>query len=63
MRLLVMSGTDTAPISRCVTHVYAARGTDVAMVGMRASCQPIPVLMRVAPAALDPLRQGDHLVE
>ena len=29
----------------------AARGTLVAMVGTRASCQPIPVLMMVAPAA------------
>ena len=34
-----------------VTQVYAPRGTEVAMVGMRASCQPMPVLMMVAPAA------------
>jgi hypothetical protein len=53
-------------MSLCVTQVYAARGTMVAMVGMRASCQPaqfealnpkpsarlpIPVLMMVAPAS------------
>ncbi|CAM5688076.1 hypothetical protein STENM223S_09873 [Streptomyces tendae] len=51
MRLVVTSGTDTSPMSRLVTHVYAPRGTEVAMVGMRASCQPMPVLMIVAPAA------------
>lgn len=51
IRLLVTSGTETDPISRFVTQVYAPRGTDVAMVGMRASCHPIPVLMIVAPAA------------
>lgn len=51
MRLLVTRGTETAPISRLVTQVYAPRGTEVAMVGMRASCQPMPVLMIVAPAA------------
>ena len=39
------------PWSFSVTHAKAARGTLVAMVGMRASCQPMPVLMRVAPAA------------
>ncbi len=42
---------ETAPISFFVTQVYAPRGTEVAMVGMRASCQPMPVLMMVAPAA------------
>jgi hypothetical protein len=51
MRLLVISGTETEPISFRVTQVYAPRGTDVAMVGMRASCQPMPVLIIVAPAA------------
>ncbi len=34
-----------------VTQANAPRGTWVAMVGMRASCQPMPVLIRVAPAA------------
>ena len=51
MRLVVTSGTDTLPFSLRVTQLNAARGTGVAMVGIRASCQPIPVLMRVAPAA------------
>src|SRR5690606_40713037 len=51
MRLVVISGICTSPLSLAVTLVKAARGTLVAMVGMRASCQPIPVLMMVAPAA------------
>ena len=51
MRLVVISGIVTSPLSRWVTHAKAARGTMVAMVGMRASCQPMPVLMIVAPAA------------
>ncbi len=51
MRLLVTSGMATAPITFLVTQVYAPRGTEVAMVGIRASCQPMPVLMMVAPAA------------
>ena len=33
-----------------VTQVNAALGTEVAIVGTRDSCQPIPVLMIVAPA-------------
>lgn len=33
------------------------------MVGMRASCQPMPVLMIVAPHGLDGPGEGDHLVE
>jgi hypothetical protein len=32
-----------------VTQANAARGTLVAMVGTRASCQPMPVLMMLAP--------------
>ncbi len=51
MRLLVTSGTETAPRTFSVTQLNAPRGTEVAMVGMRASCQPMPVLMIVAPAA------------
>jgi hypothetical protein len=51
MRLVVISGMPTCPIRRLVTQTKAARGTIVAMVGMRASCQPMPVLMIVAPAA------------
>ena len=55
MRLLVMSGI-VSPAARSsariffVTQVKAPRGTLVAIVGMRASCQPMPVLMIVAPA-------------
>ena len=51
MRFVVISGIFTAPLSRRVTHVNAARGTLVTMVGMRASCQPMPVLISDAPAA------------
>jgi hypothetical protein len=51
MRLLVTSGTFTSPRSRRVTQAKAAARHQVAMVGMRASCQPMPVLMIVAPAA------------
>jgi hypothetical protein len=55
MRLLVMTGI-VMPSARLSAHLWvtqakAARGTLVAMVGMRASCQPMPVLMSVAPAA------------
>jgi hypothetical protein len=50
IRLVAQSGMPTLPISLRVTHANAARGTDVAIVGMRASCQPMPVLMIVAPA-------------
>ncbi len=55
MRLVAISGIRTSPFIRFVTHANAARGTIVAMVGMRASCQPMPVLMIVAPAASTPL--------
>jgi hypothetical protein len=37
--------------SRSAEKVNAARGTEVTMVGIRASCQPMPVLSSVAPAA------------
>ena len=46
----VMTGMPTCPISFFVTHAKAARGTEVAMVGTRASCHPMPVLMMLAPA-------------
>ena len=36
---------------RAVTQLKAPRGTLVTMVGTRASCQPMPVLIMVAPAA------------
>ena len=50
IRFEVIKGTFTIPFNFLVTHVNAARGTFVAMVGIRASCQPIPVLIMVAPA-------------
>ncbi len=56
IRLVVTSGMSmpsarSSARIRWVTQVNAARGTLVAIVGTRASCQPIPVLMIVAPAA------------
>ena len=51
MRLVATSGSPTWGFSLAVTPAKAARGTEVAMVGTRASCQPMPVLMMVAPAA------------
>ena len=50
IRFEVIRGMPTLPISFFVTHAKAARGTEVAIVGMRASCQPMPVLMIFAPA-------------
>jgi hypothetical protein len=55
MRLEVTSGVarpaalKARPSSCCVTQAKAARGTLVAMVGTRASCQPMPVLIMLAP--------------
>jgi hypothetical protein len=60
MRLLVTSGI-VMPCARSaariffVTQVKAPRGTLVAMVGTRASCQPMPVLRIVAPACVTAL--------
>ena len=51
MRLVAISGMPTCSLSFCVTQAKPARGTQVAMVGMRASCQPMPLLISVAPAA------------
>ena len=42
--------TTFASFNALVVNANAPRGTDVAMVGTRASCHPIPVLMIVAPA-------------
>ena len=50
MRFDVTSGIVTSCFIFFVTQVNAPRGTDVAIVGTRASCQPMPVLMIVAPA-------------
>ena len=51
MRLDAMTGIDTSARSRAVSQAKAARGTEVAIVGTRASCQPMPELSRLAPAA------------
>ena len=51
MRLLVITGTVTTSRSRRVAQLKAARGTMVATVGTRASCQPMPVLSKETPAA------------
>ena len=56
MRLLVISGMPMSAVrssSRIffVTQAKAPRGTLVAIVGTRASCQPMPVFSSVAPAA------------
>ncbi|GEM_PF-6220999 len=51
IRLEAMTGTDSSARTRPTISVNAARGTDVTMVGTRASCQPMPELTMVAPAA------------
>ncbi len=51
IRFEVTTGIFTCGRNEAVIEVNAARGTDVTMVGTRASCQPIPVLMIDAPAA------------
>ena len=51
IRLLVTTGTLTCGRNRSATSVKALRGTDVTIVGTRASCLPMPVEMMVAPAA------------
>ena len=51
MRLVAITGKVLACLSLPVNSLNAARGTMVAMVGIRASCQPMPVLNMEAPAA------------
>jgi hypothetical protein len=51
IRLEVMTGRLSSALTFAVTQVKAALGTLVAMVGILASCQPIPVLISVAPAS------------
>ena len=62
MRLLVQTGIEISAFSFLASHVNAPRGTDVAMVGIRASCQPMPELMRVAPARLSFLCETQSLL-
>ena len=51
IRLLAITGTVTCRPNAAVAQLNAARGTEVTMVGTRDSCQPIPVLIIVTPAA------------
>ncbi len=59
MRLVATTGV-VMPCARrpsrsfLVTQAKPARGTLVAMVGTRASCQPMPLFRMVAPAAITP---------
>ena len=46
---VVMPAAANSAFIICVTHANAARGTLVAMVGTRASCQPMPVFTMWAP--------------
>ena len=50
IRLEATTGIDTTFFTWRVTSANAARGTEVTMVGTRASCQPMPLLIRLAPA-------------
>ncbi|GBF31105.1 hypothetical protein MnTg04_01059 [bacterium MnTg04] len=50
--LVVINGMLSLPMSRLLTQAKPARGTIVAMVGILASCQPIPVLIMLLPAAV-----------
>ena len=50
IRFEVMTGIVTSGRRRAVRSAKAARGTEVAMVGTRASCQPMPVFRTEAPA-------------
>ena len=51
IRLVAISGVEICLRKRLVTSRKAARGTLVAMVGILASCQPIPVLIISIPAS------------
>ena len=51
MRFDVTTGIFRYGRSLPVTQANAARGTIIAIVGTRASCQPIPVFIRDAPAS------------
>ncbi len=62
MRLDAQTGIPTSGRSRAVVEAQAARGTCVRIVGTRASCQPMPVLITEAPAVSTALREGDRLV-
>lgn len=50
IRLEAATGMDTTSRTRRVKSANAVRGTEVTIVGTRASCQPMPVSSRLAPA-------------
>ncbi len=52
IRFDAQTGTETSALSRAVTERHAAGGTWVMIVGMRASCQPMPVLSTLTPASV-----------
>ena len=62
MRFEAMTGIFTASFRRRAANVQAARGTFWAMVGTRASCQPMPWLMMSAPAASTARASADDLL-
>jgi hypothetical protein len=51
IRLEAITGIRTCSDTASLMSTNTRLGTDVTMVGTRASCQPMPVLMMVAPAA------------
>ncbi len=55
-------GRHTSPLNFLVTQAKPARGTLVAMVGMRASCHPMPVLISVAPRESRPDDTFHHTI-
>ena len=55
IRLEAITGICTASFRRRVAQAKPPRGTACEMVGMRASCQPMPVLSSDAPADSIPL--------
>ena len=50
IRLEAITGTLTRSRTYAVTSANAARGTEVTIVGMRASCQPMPLPSKLIPA-------------
>ena len=54
----VINGILIFPINFFVTHVNAAGGTDVAIVGIRASCHPMPVFIMLIPAVSSSLAKA-----
>ena len=62
MRLEATTGMSTCSATALLMSTNALLGTEVTIVGTRASCQPKPLLMIVAPAASHFGCQGDDFV-